>query len=110
MLFDLPAGFAHGERLADVIHVRGYPDATVSVVGEQIRVEGVAEEHRDEIQTFLDNHDPAPAPDPARDEYRASLQRLRELKAKGWANLTAAERNEVLQHVAMVMLYLRRAD
>lgn len=100
----------NGTQLAQELRTAGFvlSEWDVVVAGNDLRISGVEESQRAQVEQVIAAH--VPQPDTEREEVKTSVRRLRELKAKGWSNLTAADRNEVLQHLAVVVLYLRRGD
>lgn len=72
------------------------PTPYVDVYADRLEVVGTVDESvREAISAVLAAHDATP---PASDE-EVARGRLRDLKRKGWANLTAAERAEVAQRL-----------
>lgn len=102
-----------GDNLAAEIEAAlGLPADTVgvSLAGSTVRVSGLPDEQTqaDRVAALVAAHTGAPTPAQqevaaAEEQAETSRARLRELRRKGWANLTAGERNEIVQRVLYVL-------
>lgn len=89
----------HDELLAQVPSVQSQSDTAVMTIsgdGQSLAIEVPDDADEAAIRQVIAAHDPSPPAPPAEETSR---QRLRELKAKGWSNLTASEKSEVAQRV-----------
>lgn len=82
----------HGAALASELGAAGFPDVEFYADGQGQLTVDVAETDRAAVQQVLDGHTGEPPPPT---DAEAARQRLAELYAKGWANLTAQEKGEV---------------
>lgn len=93
LTFPKPAAL-HSPTLERELSTAGFQGQVTDMGDGTIRVTEVDDPDRDAVQSVIDAHVP-----PAPPVEVTSRQRLRELKAKGWQNLTATEKQEVAQRV-----------
>lgn len=73
LTFPVPASL-NGDALTDELAAAGFPDADVTVVGDDLRVTGIDDADRDAVRSVLDAHVPPPPPADPADEFRAAIE------------------------------------